>query len=445
MPSAVAIDPGTGRYEIGHKAWAKQSELGEAYTYVPSIKRKLGSGWQLQAAKGEVTSVHIAQLLFQSLRALAEKRSGLSMDRAVVAIPIGFEVEKRRELREAARAAGLEITTFVSEPTAAFFANYTRLRNAHHIAVFDWGGGTLDVSVLRHEDGAVYEEATVGLDKAGNDIDELLARRVHDIICSRLGAHVAFEEMEPKARDLLRVRCEEAKRAFSRADQASVQLNCYGKLGPCRVALEYPLFRDLVHSLVEEAAGCLKLAVSEAGLEPGAIDHVLMTGGSSNLRPVRERLREELPGRLYCPQSTVWNVADGAAALASSPGTYRSNQQVGIRLSDDSLFGLLHEGDRLEGWRQSHTFGLVDSTEQARLVFSGAPDIDKDEHSRITLPFPTYNFMQEMLCVDAEVDDDQVFRATARSTMRPESIRRVWEYTRLKRYYEIPREVADNA
>lgn len=441
MPSTVAIDAGSGSFIIGHDAWAKQSEFREHYEYVPSVKRKLGTGWRLETARGAVGPVQVAQMLFRTLRNLVESRSGVAMRRAVVAIPVGFEVEKRRQLRQAAEKSGLEISAFVSEPTAAFFANYKRLKHAHHIAVFDWGGGTLDVSVLRHENGAVYEEATVGIGKAGNDIDELLTRRVHAQVCARLGAHVAFEEMEPKAQDLLRVRCEEAKRSFSTADQASVQLNRYGELGPCRVALEYPDFQELTRPLVDEAVACLKLAVSEAGLDPGSVDCVLMTGGSSNLRPVQERLRNEFAGRLFSPAETAWNVADGAAALCASPGTYRANQQVGIRLSDGSFYGLLHKGDALEGWKQTHTFGLVDSTEQARIVFSGAPDIDGDELSRITLPFPAYNFMQEMLRLDAEVDNDQVFRVTAKSTMRPENIRRVWEYTRLKRYYEIPEEV----
>ena len=441
MPSAAAVNTETGELIIGHAAWAKQSELSSSHVYVPSIKRRLGTDWAVETAQGPLSATDIASNLFRALRSLAKKRSGLSLCEAVVAIPVGFDGIRRQALRQAAQEAGIRIAAFVSEPTAAFFANYKRLRNAHYIAVFDWGGGTLDVSVLRHENGAVYEEAAVGLEQAGNDIDELLARHVHSKICRRLGAHTSFEEMEPRARDLLRVRCEEAKRVLSDADHASVQLNRYGDLGPCRVSVEYSLFSDLVAPMVKNAVHCLEKAVSEAGLETRAIDRVLMTGGTSNLRPVQERLRQDLDARLFFPGETVWNVADGASAVAASPGRYRSNQRIGIRLSDGSLFGLLHEGDALDGWQQSHTFGLVDGTEQARIVFGGSPDIENDELSRITLSFPAYNFMQEMLRLDAEVDEDQVFRVTARSTMRPEKIQRVWEYTRLKRYYEISNEV----
>lgn len=441
VPSAVAVNSDDGRFVIGYEAWMRSAELGSLWTYIPSIKRLLGTDWTFSTPQGLLEPVDIAGLLFNKLQSLTRDRTGLSIQNAVVAIPIGFDTAKRRQLREAAGIAGIQISSFVSEPTAAFFANYDRLKNAHQIAVFDWGGGTLDVSILRHEDGAIFEEATVGLEKAGNDIDELLARRVHDILCSQRDAHIAFEEMEPHARDLLRTRCEEAKRAFSTCDTAPVHLNCYGSLGPCRTMLDYNMFSELISSLVEEAVQCLILAARDAGLDPGALDCVLMTGGSSNLRPIRNRLQQELTARLVFPDESVWNVSDGAAALATSPGIYRSNQKLGIRLSDNSYFGLLHEGDSLDGWRQSYTFGLVDGTEQARIVFTGSQDIDNDELRHITLPFPAYNFMQEMLRLDAEVDDDHVFRVTATSTMRPDRIRRVWEYTRLKRYYEIPAEV----
>lgn len=444
MPSAVAVNLRTGQAVCGEEAWAHRTALAADGEYISSIKRRLGTDWSLQTPQGILNPAAVAGLLFSRLQDLVHQRTGGRIGEAVVAIPVGFEAEKRRQLREAAEMAGFRISSFVSEPTAAFFANYRLLRNAHHIAVFDWGGGTLDVSILRHEHGAIHEEATVGLDKAGSDIDEMLARHVHSIFCSTHGIHAAFEEMEPQAQDQLQVRCEKAKREFTDSDSVLVQLNNYGGLGPCRVPLEYGTFSELISPLVEDAARCLKLAVREAGLELSALDAVLMTGGSSNLRTVRERLRDLLPVRPIHPGETAWHVADGATALAASPGTYRAGQDIGIRLSDDSYFGLLREGECLEGWRQSCTFGLVDDTEQARIVFSGSPDIDADERSRITLPFPAYNFMQETLRLDAEVDDDHVFRVTATSNMQPDSIRRVWEYTRLKRYYEIPTEVRRN-
>ena len=118
---------------------------------------------------------------------LALKKEAMSqynydIDSAIVAIPVGFSPEKREKIRQAARKAGIEIKTFISEPTAAFFANYKELKNAETVAVFDWGGGTLDVCVLRNDHGKVAELASKSLALAGDNIDEKLAKMGQDAI-----------------------------------------------------------------------------------------------------------------------------------------------------------------------------------------------------------------------------------------------------------------------
>lgn len=99
MPSACAINTATGEYAIGHQAAARRAELSESFAYVPSIKRQLGTDWHVEVPQGTMQPADLASLLFRNLRSLATKRTGLDIREAVVAIPIGFDAEKRRDLR----------------------------------------------------------------------------------------------------------------------------------------------------------------------------------------------------------------------------------------------------------------------------------------------------------------------------------------------------------
>ena len=170
IPSVVAIDRNTGEVYTGRRAWDKKMELSETCEYISSVKTSLDSEKKKIIAGREWSNTDIATEVFQTLKRSVWDRTGIEMEEATVAIPIGFSSEKRIKLRQAAENAGIRIRSFVSESTAAFFANYNELKSSSLVAIFDWGGGTLDISVLRHNDGKVSELATVGLEIAGDYI-----------------------------------------------------------------------------------------------------------------------------------------------------------------------------------------------------------------------------------------------------------------------------------
>lgn len=440
VKSSVAVHRASGKAIVGSEAWERKLELSDEYEFIPSIKRQLGTSFRVPLPAGQLTPEDVACMLFEELTKTTREHTGSEVQEAVVAIPIGFTPDRRRELRAAAAAAGVHIASFVTEPTAAFFANYDELKHARTIAVFDWGGGTLDVSLLRHENGRIQELAASGLELAGNDIDALMAASIHARQCERVGEKIPFDKMPPKSRDKLLIACEEAKRQFSDADTATVRVNRYEPLGPCRIPLEYSEFTGLVAPVVDRAAACLEQALSEVNLTPESVDAVLLTGGSSALRLVEERLTEIFGPKLVQSGETSWNVADGAAALAARPGRHYSAQKIGLILEDGSYYPILEPGTPLDGWHATHSFGIADSSEQARIVFSGSRDIDSDPSGKNTIEFPSYNFMQELIQLHAEVDENLVFRVRATSSLRPESMVRVWEYPNLKTYYQMPSE-----
>lgn len=438
IPSVIAINKTTGAVYTGREAWDKRMELSESCEYIPSVKAILDSDSVNIIAGREWSSVDVAAELLKALRATVRDRTGTEMTAATIAIPIGFSPKKRERLRLAAKAAGIAVTEFVSEPTAAFFANYDELRSSSVVAVFDWGGGTLDVSVIRNANGRISELATAGSDIAGDYIDNKIAQRIHAKIARKKGIEIAFSDMPSSAQDMMRVRSEKAKRALGDDDTATISINNYGPYGACREMLDYDWFSDIVEPEVSMAMECLKKAIDQSGIGLANIDRIVLVGGSSNLRPLLERMNKVYGDKLFFPEETMWNVSQGAAKLAMTPGSYYSNQSVGIVLSDNSYFELLAPDTKLSGWSAEYHFGIVDTSREARFVFGGSPDIDESPSRFKSLEVPAYRFLQEQLILHAMVNTDMVFNAIAGSNMRPNEFKRVWEYPQLKCYYKLP-------
>ena len=438
IPSVVAIDKKTGEVFTGRDAWDKKMELSESCEYISSVKTILDKETVITIAGREWSPVDIAAELFKALKANVKERTDIEMTSATVAIPIGFSPEKREKLRMAAENAGITIKSFISEPTAAFFANYDELRSSSIVAVFDWGGGTLDVSVLQNETGRISELATVGSNIAGDFIDNKIAQRIHSKIARKKGQEIAFGDMPSSAQDMMRVRSERAKRALGDDDTATISINNYGPYGACREILDYDWFADIVEPEVQMAMDCLKKAIDQSGVGLANIDRIVLVGGSSNLRPLLERMDSVYGDKLFFPEETMWNVGQGAAKLSMTPGSYYSNQSVGIVLSDNSYFELLPKDTSISGWKKECHFGIVDTNKEARFVFGGSPDIEESPERFKSLEVPAYRFLQEQLIIQALVDSDLVFRVIAGSTMRPKEFQRVWEYPQLKCYYKLP-------
>lgn len=315
---------------------------------------------------------------------------------------------------------------------------YNELKSSSVVAIFDWGGGTLDVSILQHVNGKVSELATVGRGIAGDYIDDKIAKRIHAKIARKKGVEKAFADMPSSAQDMMRVRAERAKRMLGDDDTATISINNYGVYGACRETLEYDWFADIVDPEVTMAMDCLEEAIRQSGVGLANIDRIVMVGGSSNLRPLLEKMNDKYGDKLFSPEETMWNVGQGAAMLAMTPGGYYANQSIGIVLSDNAYYEILKPDTPIRGWEHTCHFGIVDSSKEARFVFGGSPDIEAAPERYKTLTIPAYRFLQEQIILNASVDQNMVFIAIAGSNMRPAEFRRLWEYTQLKCYYKLP-------
>ena len=322
---------------------------------------------------------------------------------------------------------------FISEPTAAFVSRREDLGKYQNIAVFDWGGGTLDVSVLNVKDNIIREVATNGMDTAGDAIDKKLAERVCIKAFKSGSLNVQFDSLSKKEQfDLIRM-CETAKISLSSEDIAIISS---AKL-KIREKIDYEYFSLLIEEEVKAAVECLLNAISEAGLNKETIDCILCVGGSSKLRPLQEELlRYFKRDQLFFPRKVMWDIATGAAQIAYKPGAYTLSRPIGIMQSNNRFYPLLKSGQRIPTEEKTVKFGVVETTKEARFVMT-------DGESKNTQSFTDYfpvklrGMDDEVLIVSCYVDADMVFKMKIRSNRMPDDFFRVWTYSDLKVCYEL--------
>lgn len=438
FPSIVAINVKTGEVITGRDAKERKNELSSEYKYFSSIKSIIGSDKPYEIAGKKWRPVDIAAEIFKGLKDRIKERSGDNCTEAIIAVPVGFTSEKKSNLREAAKMANIKVKMFISEPTAAYCSNYMNLRGNKNVAVFDWGGGTLDVAVLRVNKGKVFEMATDGMNMAGDNIDQKMADKIHLKVCKEKGITISFDELDDATKDQLLMRCERAKCEFSDdEDIAKIRLNRYDEYGTVREEMTYNYFSKLVEPEVDAAIKCLENTIEKAGLNIENLDKILCVGGSSKLRPFREKMEKKYDtDLLYYPDKVMWDIAKGASIVCMSSGGYGLNQNLGLILDDGEFYQLLNEGQRLPCREKKLNFAITDNEKHAKFIITDAKDPEKRTFTQY-ITVPAGGFMEEQFELSCYVDPDHLFRLAIRSTKFMKQYLNLWTYDRLKIYYQI--------
>lgn len=441
IPSVISYDA-DGRMTAGTRVKDELIPLREdgLHTVIESVKTVI-DGDRLIGGRSPVA---IAADLLKHLSDCARKDAVISMPitSAVFAIPVAWRGEKRRALREAARRAGIRVLGFVSEPTAALLAMHQDFRRHEYVAVFDWGGGTLDVAVLKQDSFGWREVSKKMLPIAGDAIDERVARFLHAEIVRRNGRDLAFEDASPRTRQILRNRAEEVKRRLQRTDVDSETVTMLRfeaasgeTLREPRATISKEQFSDIVRPIVANAIECLVETVRGSGVGRYEIGAVLAIGGSSQLVALRQELEggaEPWPVQ-YGPlqvqaagditSTPAWLVARGAAVLARAGGRCaRLADDIGLLVADsaDEFYSVLHAGDAAADLNtpRVQVFGLVEESSVATFVVA-ARSVDRRAVRIGGLGLPVQGFISEDLRFSLHVDADDVLRARAVSNCRP--------------------------
>ncbi|MCR4635201.1 MAG: Hsp70 family protein [Butyrivibrio sp.] len=441
FPSIVGINKDTGEVITGRDAKNRRLELSENYEFFSSIKTIIDKDEYYDVAGKKWTPVALATEILKGLKEEIHRKN-VDADEVVMAVPVGFSPKKKMKLREAAQNAGITIETFISEPTAALIGNYSKIRMLKHVAVFDWGGGTLDVAILHIDDGRIEEIATDGMNMAGDNIDKKLAEQMHIKYCRNKKVTKTFNEVDGKSKDRLIVKCEAAKIDLSEgAEISSVMVPNYDNNGVFRESIDYDMFVQLVQPEVEEAINCLNRAIEKAKLNKANIDAVLCVGGSSRLKPLRDKIKEIFDeDKVIYPSKVMWNIAEGAAviSMSNSSGGYGMNQDIGLILSDGSFYPLLRKGQRIPCQERRIHFASVTDEKSVRFLITDSEDPSKRtfEHP-VVIEREGQGFMSEKFEVSCFVDPDLLFRFRVRSTEFMNKYLFMWTYNKLSFYYQI--------
>jgi len=357
-PSVVWYKVG-GEPEVGRKA--KDNILGSAdatgHFFISSVKRELGKerSYSIFGAKRHATEV--AAEIFSHLKADAKKNHNLEVEEAVVTIPIEFDGRARRDLRKAANLAGIHIKTFVHEPFAAIVGYCCSERSPKQLAdregetclVFDWGGGTLDITVTRIEGRTISELATAGIpNRSGDHFDETLANFAKTEFIERNQIAVEQFVLQPGTKDRLRRECELGKIKLSEEDELMIGLMDFyrsnGKPFNLEEFINREKFEELIQADVNDAMAKVDHVLERAGLRSTDIDLALLIGGTSRIPRIQKEMSDRFGTRMVRVENADSIIAEGAAivdALNLHPVLARP---ICIELSDGKPYEIFKAG-----------------------------------------------------------------------------------------------------
>ena len=445
--SIAAVDKTNGKCYYGIDA---KSKISEEYDYVPSLKDLLCEKMEYDRNYGGVTVTRnsILKGYFEYIKTIIGQSGELEI---VMAVPNDFPMVRRRVLRSAAEAAGFRIKTFITEPIAAFFASYSHLtgynesailRNYENVAIFDWGGGTLDVTVMQRSGRIVKELAKKRMDCAGNAIDERVAQCVHQWISEKMGKNKSFEDVALRAQVVMKQFVEVAKIELNNernVESTEITIGAYDSYGAVSQEITRKKFNECIEYIIDAAIETLRKTINESKLGIGGIDKILLVGGSSKLLLLQKKMKAEFGDKLLISSGdSDWGVSIGAALLSSAPGDFIVNQDVSLRLSDGDVYPLIKKEERISKYQknpQPFYFGKVDDSAKAVFTFTGSEDIDKSPEKYLGIQ--TASIWDELIQLEVSIDENMIVNVVASCQGLPDGAR-CWSYANLSCCYELP-------
>ena len=408
VPSIVAVDE-NGQIVVGNPAHKYLMETADHAVY--SVKRLMGGGvedikdelklFPFRLAEdlgpGEVlriklgdktfTPPEISAFILRQLKRNAERYFSAAVTQAVVTVPAYFNDAQRQATKDAGRIAGLDVLRLVNEPTAAALAYGLDKKQSATVAVYDLGGGTFDISVLKLHEGIFEVVATNGdTHLGGDDIDNLLVTvALHDIE-GDLGIQVRGNAEIVQA---IRQAVIEAKIVLSSNEKATLEVALPGGKHYQR-EITRAQFEQLIQPVIDRTVGPVRQAMKDAGLAPSQIDEAVLVGGSTRIPRVRQLVEELFQRKPHCDLNPDEVVALGAAVQANIlAGRSEATKEMllldvtplslGIEALGGVVAKIIHRNSTIPASATEHfTTGVEGQTNVAIHVLQGERELARD-------------------------------------------------------------------
>lgn len=291
-PSVVAIKDG----EVTVGKVARNQAITDPQHVVRSIKRHMGEDYKVTIEGKDYTPQEISAMTLQKLKRDAEAYLGHAVNDAVITVPAYFNDAQRQATKDAGKIAGLNVLRIVNEPTAASLAYGLDKGEEHTILVFDFGGGTFDVSVLELGDGVFEVKSTSGDNHlGGDDVDDVLINYMAEEFKKENGVDLREDKV---AHQRLKDAAEKAKIELSTAQKSVVNLPFItaDSNGPKHLNMEITRakFEQMIEGILARLKGPTEQALKDAGM--GSVDKIIFVGGSTRI-PAVQKLVEDLTGK----------------------------------------------------------------------------------------------------------------------------------------------------
>ena len=418
-PSVVSLDP-DGSIIVGEPARRRLLTQPERTIY--SVKRLMGRGvadiqdelklfpFRIDSTSKNVIRVRLGDKFFtppeisafilRELKNWAEAYFGESVGRAVITVPAYFNDAQRQATKDAGKLAGLEVLRLVNEPTAAALAYGLHEKQRGHVAVYDFGGGTFDISILKlisTDEGDIYQVLSTNGDThlGGDDIDNLLQAFVHEKILQQ--HRVDFSPHSELAQEL-RKELIAIKHQLSESEAATLRFPLPN--GAVYVQeFERGAFEALIRPIVDRTMGPVRQALADAKLKPGEIEEVVLVGGATRTPLIRRTVQEYFDRRPHTELNPDEVVALGAAVQANILDRGVSNMllldvtplSLGIETYGGAVSKVIPRNSTIPASAQEmYTTGVDNQTGIDIHVLQGERELAKDCRSlaRFTLKVP---------------------------------------------------------
>jgi molecular chaperone DnaK len=393
---------------------AKRQLLMYPESTIHSIKRLMGKRWAegksdidrlnyrvVDVGEGELavevsgktySPQQVSAFVLQKVKKSAEDFLGEAVEEAVITVPAYFNDRQRQATKDAGRIAGLEVLRIINEPTAAALAYAMRRKKAATIAVYDFGGGTFDISILDVDADVAEVRATAGNNHlGGNDIDNRLVDWLASEFKKANGLDVSEDRM---VRQRLLEAAEKAKMDLSTGMETEIHLPFLtaDNTGPkhLQTVLSRATFEFLVEDLLKKTIAECEKALSEAKLDPQKLDEIILVGGSSRIPKVQELIRELFQRPLNKSFNPDEVVAVGAAIQAGMLGGAVkdvtlldvTNFSLGIEVEGRKFAKLIPKGTTVPVLRNQMVSTVVDNQSTVKIhVLQGEEQLAKDNIS----------------------------------------------------------------